>query len=214
MNITAKDMRVLTTQVYGRLRNHATGEPVTGARVVLGLRLGQAGELILSETRTDAEGLYCLIRYPGFRPGQHQMGIAATGYRLAAPGSAWSWLQTMALGLGHLHRSVTLLPGARLGGRVVRKDGTVAAGGAVKLNLFGHTSSLVPGLTADQNGRFMVTDATGDPFRFGAYPVGAPPVSRLQIRAATPGVTPVRWGPTAQIQIRPGESLGITIQLS
>lgn len=199
--------------MYGRLRNRATGEAIPGATVVLGHHLGEPDEIRLLEVKTDAEGLFHFVRYPGYNVAfpQHRWGVAAgSGYRLSGLGSAWNLLEDVTLGALPLRRMAVLDPVTRVGGRVLVGQVPAGPGSNITVTKVGG-GPLMPGLQTDPEGRFMLTDAETDLFGFGNYPPGVPASIGLTLQAAGPA--PAGTSGPVDLTLRPGDRKGITIQI-
>jgi len=101
--------------ITGRVRNQA-GEPLQGVSVTAwGVVVGSEGNMEWvqrAEVRTDADGLFLM---DGLRDGTYQLNFQCTGL-------AQQILQGISTGTREL--PVTMLPNARLEGRVVDTDGT------------------------------------------------------------------------------------------
>lgn len=210
---TPSDLRTIHVLLYGRLRDRSTGAAVAGATVVLGRRLGEPDELRLAEMTTDAEGLFHFVSYPGYNPAfpQHRWGIqAGSGYRVSAPGSPWNLLEDLTLGAMPLRRMAVLDPVTRVGGRVLVGGAPAGAGSSITVTKVG-VGPLVPPLSTDADGRFVLTDDSADLFGFGSYPPGVPGSISLTLQAAGP--LPAGTSGPVPLTLRPGDRKGITIAI-
>lgn len=216
-------VRSIRCAVYGRVRDQATGGPVASARVVIGLRLGEPGQVILAEDLTTDDGLFSLLRYADFvaddtppgPPRTHRLGVAAgRGYRVDAAHPAWSLITDVTLPDDSVNQPITLVPVTRLGGRATTADGVGVKGALVKAEVYdGGVLSWDLPLTADARGLFELRDDLGDSFDFGTYPVGVPPERVIKIRASRPAPAPEAYGPEMEVRLRPGEDHSVTVRV-
>ncbi|HVG93700.1 MAG TPA: carboxypeptidase-like regulatory domain-containing protein [Planctomycetota bacterium] len=160
------------------------GRPIFGAVVTL-------AESPMS-SRTDASGR-ARVSLPGYAQDRK---IAPGSYlSVRAPGFAPLLVPLVASALGSAPTEVILKPGRRLAGRVVRSDGSIAAGASVVVKdgkhpvgeVFEHPGASRPGSLppsadgessqfgwtfADAEGRFEIGDLPDGPYHVAARPAG------------------------------------------
>ncbi|HYF81168.1 MAG TPA: hypothetical protein VD973_28980 [Symbiobacteriaceae bacterium] len=194
------DRLMVRAILYGRVLDSVTGAPVQGARVALGLNLGAAGERILAEAVTDAEGLYHLKEYAGFLPQPHQVGVRVTGAggRL----SRWHDIRTVSFaGAMPELRHLTVAPVAHVGGWVLDGASQGVAGAVVQLVHAGPGPMTGTVLTEVESlgshGIYGINDFSADVFGFGIFDPDTPPAVTLNLQAES--------GPVAAVVMEPGK---------
>ena len=208
----AREVRTTRGLLIGRVRDRATGQAVRALQVVLGLRLGEVGELILARSQTDAEGIFRFLTYPGFRPGAHQWGIlAGNGYRLSTPGSPYSHMETVTFAEQPVSRSVLLHPVTRLGGRVVQA-GAPVPNAALTITNAASGAILAADLQSDAGGFFSLSDLESDLLGFGDYEISVPPTVTVSLQPSLQ--QPANTGSAVEVSLRPGDRKSVTISLS
>lgn len=207
MAVPKPDRLMVRAILYGRVLDSVTGAPVQGARVALGRNLGAAGERLLAEAVTDAEGLYHLREYAGFLPQPHQVGVrvAGSGGRL----SRWHDIRTVgfAAALPEL-RHLTIAPVAHVGGWVLDGASQGVAGAVVQLVHAGPgpmTGTVLKEVeTQGTFGIYGINDFAADVFGFGVFDPDSPPAVTVNLQAKAP-VFGASFGPTVAVVMEPGK---------
>ena len=194
------DRLMVRAILYGRVLDSVTRAPVQGARVALGLNLGAAGERILAEAVTDAEGLYHLKEYAGFLPQPHQVGVRVAGAvgRL----SRWHDIRTVSFaGAMPELRHLTVAPVAHVGGWVQDGASQGVAGAVVQLLHAGPGPMTGTVLTEVESqgshGIYGINDFSADLFGFGVFDPDTPPAVTLNLQAES--------GPVVAVVMEPGK---------
>lgn len=207
--------RITAVAVCGRVRDAATGDALSGARVILGLRLGQPDEVRVADAKTTAEGLFHLIRPPRLTDGTYDLGVMAGGYWPLASPAGWQALQPVALAGGSpAGQSFSLRPITRLAVRVLTAAGAARSGARLRIAPAGGGASLItPEPTTDDHGAWALTDGPADTFGFGAYATGNPTPVNLEVSAQDPD-TMVWSAPIPISELRPGDSRFVLVRLA